>query len=84
METADCVIDFKVMLRGKGKTFSEAWMDASESFSLDPGSSPDDNVSDIDVVCAKCDCWFTLKVDGWVKPAMVECPECDYKQLVHL
>jgi len=34
--------EFKVWLSGYGETIDEAWEDACEGFSLDPGSPPDE------------------------------------------
>lgn len=34
---------FTVELQGEGKTIEEAWMDAVESFSLDPGPPPEEH-----------------------------------------
>jgi len=34
--------EFRITLAGRGDTVDEAWLDAIESFTSDPGSTPDD------------------------------------------
>lgn len=45
-------IKFKVTLSGNGKTIQEAWLDAVEGFSQDPGNPHDEEFT---IKCDTCD-----------------------------
>lgn len=40
-------VHFKVTLSGSGNTVDECWNDATESFSMDPGITPEDDEYEI-------------------------------------
>ena len=41
-------IDFTITLHGRGTTISEAWDDAVESFTMDPGQGYEEDVTEVE------------------------------------
>lgn len=86
-ETMETRYYFKVTLVGTGEDEDEAWCDAIEGFTCNPGPTPDDTDLTFEemkgVLCTHCEEDFQITRAEHATSFEADCPECGASMVLH-